>query len=646
METLNVDLLNINEYIKRMNLLEFKSTMIKDSTTGKFHPDGLFSESIFGEVGMRERNTRLGYINLKANFIHPMIYVNLTRSKSFYSKILSGRAYATFNGKTKDFELVDQGAPGAKTGFSFFVRNFKDLKLKKSNSFVIMDKVKLINDYKDTTIINKFVISPAGIRDYREVDGRDAIADINKFYMRLLTLTKALPDKGSTESNLFDGIKYKIQITLNNIYMELFKMLNGKNAFFQGKYASRGIALSSRNVISATNISSKSPDDLSVMDPTDTAIPLYEILKSHQPKIIHFLKHHMFDMFSSSSTVPLIDKETNKLKYVDISGKVHSYFTTEAGMTKLLTNFKNNETRFDPVTVNAKDGKEYYMYMVRDTGVEILLVKDPQYYYDMLYSNEELHYKDIEPKRGLYMVNESKDVDRFHSKEILDWRKETGIEMIFENVLPFQIRPLLASYKALTDDEKKFSNEARVKMTGITNEKAIENILKWYNTTIRESLKLRPLTYAEMYTIAVALAVVNHDDHTIITRYPVNALGSTYPSRVKLASTQEMRTIALRDLGTGAHQDYAIIPNYVMLNTPFIDSIQIHPCRAKGLNSDYDGDTVSAHPVMSKDSIEECKKHLSSAGGIIDSDGSLALTTAGDYLLKLTIYNLSRDPND
>lgn len=56
----------------------------------------------------------------------------------------------------------------------------------------------------------------------------------------------------------------------------------------------------------------------------------------------------------------------------------------------------------------------------------------------------------------------------------------------------------------------------------------------------------------------------------------------------------------------------------------------------------FDGDTASSNGVLSKQANQEVSEYLDSVGRYIHSNGKLMHGTTD--LIKLTIYNLSRDP--
>ena len=70
---MQIKLLDVEAFIKANDLKPVTNPVFFQ--TGAIPTeDGLFSKSIFGEVGSIERKKKFAYINLNSKFIHPVIY--------------------------------------------------------------------------------------------------------------------------------------------------------------------------------------------------------------------------------------------------------------------------------------------------------------------------------------------------------------------------------------------------------------------------------------------------------------------------------------------------------------------------------------------------------------------------------------------
>ena len=96
---------------------------------------------------------------------------------------------------------------------------------------------------------------------------------------------------------------------------------------------------------------------------------------------------------------------------------------------------------------------------------------------------------------------------------------------------------------------------------------------------------LRPITYGELIYIAVADTVKNV--RCTVTRYPITLIGSIYPSRPYLKSTDLGRKINLiTENGEYTYYEYPII------GRQYISSVTVHSSHEPALGSDHDGDSL------------------------------------------------------
>ena len=80
----NVWLMDIDNFIQRNALKEVTSTFIYAPSTNLFHPQGFFSEEIFGQLNSPQRLTTFAYINLNIDVLSPHIFKNVIDLKPFY----------------------------------------------------------------------------------------------------------------------------------------------------------------------------------------------------------------------------------------------------------------------------------------------------------------------------------------------------------------------------------------------------------------------------------------------------------------------------------------------------------------------------------------------------------------------------------
>jgi len=129
---------------------------------------------------------------------------------------------------------------------------------------------------------------------------------------------------------------------------------------------------------------------------------------------------------------------------------------------------------------------------------------------------------------------------------------------------------------------------------------------------------------------------------TIVTRYPVIGIGSTYPSTIYTKTTMkgEVR-VELGDNWERMEDSIALeFPSYEPL--AYVDSQVIHPSRLAGLDADFDGDTASSTIVYTQESIDEIDKLLNSREAYLDPRGGFK-ASCNVQTVQLVLRNMTGD---
>ena len=374
----NISLMNVDAFIDQHQCKQVTSLFIRESSSDEFHHDGLFSEDIFGQIGSTERLITFGFIDLRTTIIQPLVYGYLIRIKGLYGEIMAGKTYAVFDKTESDFKAAGADEPGAGTGYKFFIDKFNDIKLKKTESASQNDKVAVIEKYRKSCLIDKFLVLPAGLRDMKVDEGKPASDSINKLYSSLMNYAQAMPmNAQAANSDVFDSVRFAIQKKANEIYEFLFDMMEGKFGYFQRKYSSRNLALGTRNVITPADMSGSSPDDPSYLKCDEVKVPVFQAAKMFQPLVVYQIRRiiaHVIEQFSDQ--VALINPDTFKLEYQPITEDEKNLFITSEGIEKLISLFRDKEFRFNPVYIKNEKEKRFYLYLVYDTGEYVYYLRD------------------------------------------------------------------------------------------------------------------------------------------------------------------------------------------------------------------------------------------------------------------------------
>lgn len=336
----NVTLLNLTPE-KLRGVHPIRVLDIFDGASSNFHPSGLFSTEIFGKVGDERRSTRYAYIDIRIPIFHPVIYRALLELKRLYGGIINGTEYAIWDDTKKDFERSDvlNGA----TGFSFFLKHWKDIVFEKTKSVHREQNILLIEKYKPVALGNKLLVMPAGLRDIEMGnDGRIREDEINTLYRQMLGAANTIADAViRTNPELIDRTRFKLQATFNQIYALIESMIDGKKKLIMGKWASRRLVYGTRNVITAMDTSTAYLGAPGAVGFNSTIVGLYQTMKGLTPIAIHLIRNGFLSKVFTSPGAPvkLINKKTLKSESVLLKPEHYDRWMTDEGIEKILTSF-------------------------------------------------------------------------------------------------------------------------------------------------------------------------------------------------------------------------------------------------------------------------------------------------------------------
>jgi DNA-directed RNA polymerase beta' subunit len=251
---MKLDLLNHEIFIQRNGLKEVTTTDIYSTARAvRFSDTGLWSESIFGLVGSKERQRKFGWIDLKTKIIHPIVYnMMITLHPSIRQYILGSKFFSI-----KDGLLVEDNVEG-KSGILNFIKNVDQIDFMKNHKLEKQDIAKYLETNKKNIIIDKFLVYPAGIRDIHETRSRGArvqqLSEINDNYIELLKLTAHLFLAGDNDILALPTVE-KMQKILIQITTWGKTGLKGKSGLFRSNILNKTTDYSARLVIvSSPNI--------------------------------------------------------------------------------------------------------------------------------------------------------------------------------------------------------------------------------------------------------------------------------------------------------------------------------------------------------------------------------------------------------
>jgi len=353
------------------HLAEITASDIWDTSSGEYHPAGLYSTLIFGLAGEQKRNQQHALIKLNTTVFHPKLLMEIFRLKGLYKDILEGKGYAIFDKKLKDFVRSD--ALDGDTGFHFFVKHFNDIKFARNESKRRDLNIDLIEKYRKVALMDKLVVLPAGLRDIEMTEGGRPIEhELSKLYRSVLTSAATIsPVMQNKETADLDLTRWKVQRAVLEVYAYLENMISGKSGFIQGKWAARRVFGSTRNVISAMDMTAEDMDSPRLADINTTQVGIHQFIKGCSPLIQHKLNTTLLvDIVSNpDGEVPLIDPKTLKLVPVKLKQKTRDKWTTIDGLNDTMNGFDLLERRHKPVMVDGhflaliyKDEKSFRIF--------------------------------------------------------------------------------------------------------------------------------------------------------------------------------------------------------------------------------------------------------------------------------------------
>lgn len=353
----NIDLLSLTEQ-DAQRFRAVKSLDTFEGATKNFHPDGLFSALTFGVAGSDARFKRYGYVDLKIEIIHPTIYKTLIGLKALYRDILSGREFAVWDPYLMDFvksDLVD-----GKTGYQFFIENWHKIEFEERPSIKREQAIRLIQKYKDRSLVQRVLVIPAALRDL-EIDdnGRESSDEINSLYYKLVAISNTInPSTVSVSPEAYNSQRMSLQNTFIEIYDYISKIVEGKKNLMMGKWASRKIFNGTRNVITSMSTGVAELDGPGNVGFNDTAIGLYQCLKAMLPVSLFHLKTGFLSEVFISAGAPalLVNPKTLQSERVQLRADEFNDWTTTEGLEKFITYFQEDSIRHDAVKVG-----EYYI---------------------------------------------------------------------------------------------------------------------------------------------------------------------------------------------------------------------------------------------------------------------------------------------
>lgn len=395
MQPFNLDPLIVKPTELR-SLQQVKVPDIFEGSSQIFHAEGLFSTTIFGNVGTEQRDNTFGYIDIKLPVLHPFMLKIVTQLRGFYKDLIAGKTYAIWDEKEKDFVASNQ--IDGQTGFYFFLNHWKDIKFKRTSSRLRDERIAYFEKFKHESEMDKVMVYPAGLRDV-QVDevGRVKKDEVNDHYLALIGISNAIShDVSRGNTNIMDTTRLSLQNALVRVYEHFYSMVEGKGGSIQKQLASRNIYYGSRNVITPFAADVHNVASESAPNSSNTVIGLFQLMNAVLPFVQNWVltnwSNQVFSPMEGSAS--LIDPESLKRELVKLPPDVVDRWTTSSGVETLISNFQYPNLRNKPVKIE---------------GRYLALIYQNEHYFKILWSidelpeGEEFSAKDVHPMTYIEM---------------------------------------------------------------------------------------------------------------------------------------------------------------------------------------------------------------------------------------------------
>jgi len=256
------------------NLQPVTTSEIFIGKSASFHPDGLFSEKIFGASETPERRKTFSYINLNTVVLHPAIYPIMRRLER---KILDAITIE------KRFRLekgtLIEDPDGDISGIKSVVDNFSKIRLRSEDKKVRSDYIKMINFYhkRGLIFINKVLVIPPAYRDVIISDtGEISINPTNEYYIKIIRLSQQL--RSIQEGPVFDVLSSRMHTLVLDLYNYFTSKISKKGGLLRQNMLGKRVDFTARAVISGS---------ASEINPDEIGVPFKLLVKMFEPFLIY-----------------------------------------------------------------------------------------------------------------------------------------------------------------------------------------------------------------------------------------------------------------------------------------------------------------------------------------------------------------------
>lgn len=276
-----INLLDMNILGKKLpKVTSFEYTV--GSKSIQFHPEGLFSEAIFGNKEAKERRTTYGVIQLNCKVLHPALIKPVYRLNSKILKVLEQKTA---------FDILEDGTLkenqyGDLNGVTSVINNFEKLIVREDNKGIRKSLQNMLMHYykKNMAFIDYCIVIPPFWREAQVEESGGyglRIPPINEFYQKIIKLAVQIESLNSEPGDIiYEMHARKMHELISNLYDYIITKVSKKQGMVRQDILGKRVDFSGRAVIVGGSYKIK-PDEI--------GIPYKMLVKLFEPYILYEL---------------------------------------------------------------------------------------------------------------------------------------------------------------------------------------------------------------------------------------------------------------------------------------------------------------------------------------------------------------------
>ena len=435
-DNLQVSLLDVDDFVKKNNLVEITNPVIFDASSNPTS-DGLLSNTIFG-ITKESRASTFAYISLKKKFLQPLVYRIWSKVDSKIKSVIHGIGTYSID---KSGNIIED--PKGDNGIDFLRKNLDKIKFRETDSIKRERYIKFLNDNRKNFFTDKLIVIPPFFRDIKVDGGKISVGDINKLYINVMVSASAIGDSTEYGFSIGKSVEGRLQEGL----MEIYKWFgtgtdSNPNGGLPGKFGvirranlSKTTDYATRLVLSAPKLDVENMEDLRA-DFDYSVLPMTSAAANFFPFVIFHMRRFFENEFIGDTKYPIIDKDGSI-----IYGEIEDYqiqFSDEMLKKELDRFIHGYSDRFRPVKVLCRvKGKQEYLDLkwkgfYKEPDVKALKNERPLTWCDVIYMACEEAVKD----RMILITRYP--IDTFYNEFATKIRLSSTIETeeaVFDNVV-------------------------------------------------------------------------------------------------------------------------------------------------------------------------------------------------------------------